>query len=248
MEKMSEISISRTAWELKVRKIAAFLREGCQKKDAVVGLSGGLDSAVVAKLATMALGPERVHALIMPDSEVTDPADFEDAKALAEKLEAMVTVQPITEIKKAFLNANAIRSDPLSIGNTCARIRMTILYAYANTCNAMVLGTSDKSELELGFFTKWGDGGADILPIADLYKTEVRALARYLELPTRIVTKPSSPNLQVGQTAEDEIGMTYEEIDLMLSGKKPMSRALLKRYYGNAHKRERIPICKLDKY
>lgn len=243
---MSEISVSRTGWELKVRKIAGFIQEGCTKKNAVVGLSGGLDSAVVAKLATLALGPERVHTIIMPDSEVTDPADFEDAKSLAEELEVMVTVQPITEIKKAFLNTNAIPSDALSMGNTCARIRMTILYAYANKNNALVLGTSDKSELALGFFTKWGDGGADILPIADLYKTEVRALARYLGLQTRIVTKPSSPNLQVGQTAEDEIGMTYEETDMMLSGKKPMSRTLLKRYHDNFHKRERIPICKLE--
>jgi len=150
----------------------------------------------------------------------------------------------------------------ISNGNLRARIRMTILYYYANLKNLLVCGTGDKSEILLGYFTKYGDGAADLLPIADLYKTQVRGLARKLDLPKSIVEKPSSPRLWPGQMAEKELGATYDEIDQILYlyvelGKKvdeiidqtgiesEKVRSIVERFRKSEHKRRLPPIAKI---
>ena len=185
---------------------------------AVVGVSGGVDSATTLTLAVRALGPENITALIMPDPMATPEEDIEDARSLAKMLGVKVEYVEIGDIFNAyaksmpFFNLNAVKAN----GNLKARIRMCLLYYYANVNNALVIGSSDKSEILIGYFTKYGDGGVDLLPIGDLYKTQVRQLAIGLGVPKKIAYKPSSPRLWPGHMAEDELGLSYEEIDIIL--------------------------------
>jgi len=204
----------------------------------VVGISGGLDSAVVATLAVRALGKDKVHCLFMPTLN-TPMEDTEDAGKMMSVLGvdfAVGIIQPI--IDSYILPKNVNRA---VLGNLVARIRATMLYLQANQNNCLVLGTSDKSELMLGYFTKFGDGAADLLPIAHLYKTEVRQLARFLEIPENIIKKPSSPALIKGQTAEDDLGFTYDEIDRMLKGELPMHSFIEMLISRNEHKKHMPP-------
>lgn len=180
----------------------------------VLGLSGGIDSSVALYLATKALGNNRVLGLILPDKKVSQQNDIDDAIELSQKVGINYHIIDITEIKQKYMDRLPI--EKISIGNLTARIRMNFIYYYANIEHKLVLGTSDKSELMIGYFTKFGDGAADILPLADIYKTEVRKLAKYLNLPKKILLKKSSPSLWKDQTAEDEIGMEYEKIDTIL--------------------------------
>jgi len=185
---------------------------------AVVGVSGGVDSATTLTLAVRALGPENITALIMPDPMATPEEDIEDARSLAKMLGVKVEYVEIGDIFNAyaksmpFFNPNAVKAN----GNLKARIRMCLLYYYANVNNALVIGSGDKSEILIGYFTKYGDGGVDLLPIGDLYKTQVRQLAIGLGVPKKIAYKPSSPRLWPGHMAEDELGLSYEEIDIIL--------------------------------
>lgn len=180
----------------------------------VLGLSGGIDSSVALYLATKALGNNRVLGLILPDKKVSQQNDIDDAIELSQKVGINYHIIDITEIKQKYIDR--LPKEKISIGNLTARIRMNFIYYYANIEHKLVLGTSDKSELMIGYFTKFGDGAADILPLADIYKTEVRKLAKYLNLPKKILLKKSSPSLWKDQTAEDEIGMNYEKIDTIL--------------------------------
>lgn len=180
----------------------------------VLGLSGGIDSSVALYLATKALGNNRVLGLILPDKKVSQQNDIDDAIELSQKVGINYHIIDITEIKQKYIDR--LPKEKISIGNLTARIRMNFIYYYANIEHKLVLGTSDKSELMIGYFTKFGDGAADILPLADIYKTEVRKLAKYLNLPKKILLKKSSPSLWKDQTAEDEIGMEYEKIDTIL--------------------------------
>ena len=182
-------------------------------KGIVVGLSGGLDSAVVTKLAVNALGPTRVIGLVMP-SDTTPEKDTEDAILLAKSLGIRYLIMDIYPLLQKY--AEVLPADNRARGNLMARIRMNILYYFANLNGYLVAGTSDKSELYLGYYTKWGDGAADIMPITGLYKTEVRALASFLEIPAAIVEKKSSPRLWNNHLAEEEIGIDYETIDQIL--------------------------------
>jgi NAD+ synthase len=200
-----------------VECIIEFIRNEVTRADSngvVLGLSGGIDSSVALFLATKSLGNNKVLGLILPDKTVSQQTDMDDAIEIAQKLGIQYYIIDITELKKKFMDVLPI--DRKSIGNLIARIRMNFIYYYANIENKLVLGTSDKSELMIGYFTKFGDGAADILPLADLYKTQVRELAKYLNLPEKILLKKSSPSLWKDQTAEDEIGMNYEKIDLIL--------------------------------
>jgi len=193
--------------------------ESTGRRGVVVGLSGGLDSSVTAKLCVEALGPEKVKALVMPDAEVTPIRDLEDALSLARGLGVEVGVVDIGEAVKAIVGRHPFKDGGVAaVGNVRARVRMTMLYYAANALGLLVAGTSDRSELLLGYFTKYGDGGVDILPIGGLYKTQVRALGRHLGLPSSIVEKPSSPQLWRGQTAEGELGLSYDVIDPILHG------------------------------
>lgn len=197
----------------------------------VIGLSGGLDSSVVAAMTVVKFGPSQLLGLIMP-TKSTPKRDIDDAVALAKQLGIEYKIIPIDDIVERFTF-----TDSKVRGNIAARVRMTMLYAFANSMNAQVLGTSDRSEWEIGFFTKWGDGAADLYPIKHMYKTEVREFAKQLDIPKSIIEKPSSPALIEGQTAEGEIGFTYEQIDAMLKGEKPMHPELAKRIRDTEHKR-----------
>ena len=197
----------------------------------VLGLSGGVDSATVCALCTMAGGPVSVLAAIMPSH--SNPTDAEHARLVARTFEVETVVVDLTPVTEAFLAAMpaaAPRTRPtavsgdwrpedrqhLAIANVRPRLRMTTLYYLANLHNGIVVGTGNKSEAASGYFTKYGDGGVDLLPIVDLYKHEVRALARQLGVPAAIIEKAPSAGLWQGQTDEGEIGLTYDQLDATL--------------------------------
>jgi NAD+ synthase len=185
-----------------------------QSHGVVLGLSGGVDSSVAVSLATKALGNKRVLGLILPDRKVSKQKDIDDAVELSKQLDIKYQIIDITEIKQKYIDLLPV--EKISLGNLTARIRMTLIYYYANLYNKLVLGTSDKSEMMIGYFTKFGDGASDLLPLADVYKTQVRELGMYLNVPKTILLKKSTPSLWLNQTAENEIGMEYEKIDTIL--------------------------------
>ncbi|MGC8982247.1 MAG: NAD+ synthase [Desulfurococcaceae archaeon] len=183
----------------------------------VIGLSGGLDSSTLLVLLLRALPRSRVVALIMPDTRATPEEDVEDAVSLAKSYGVEHYLIYIDDIVNSYAKAPFIDiKEDLATGNLRARIRMNLLYYYANKYNAIVAGSSDRSELLIGYYTKYGDGAADFYPIGCLYKTQVRELARRLGLPENIVSKPSAPRLYKDHTAFQELGLTYEEVDLAL--------------------------------
>lgn len=181
----------------------------------VFGLSGGLDSAATAYLLKEALGPEKITALVMPEKGITKKQNIADAIFVANKLGIKNYLVWINPLLKAFEKMPWKQSSSAK-ANIKARARMAILYNYANSSNFLVAGTSNKTELLLGYFTKYGDGAADFLPIASLFKGEVRELAGELGVPKKIIDKTPSAELWKGQTDEKEIGLSYEKIDLIL--------------------------------
>jgi len=176
---------------------------------------------LTAVLCVQALGNDRVLGVIMPTS-FTPKEDIEDALNLAKMLKIRTFIINIDDICRAFTESLGIDSSDqkfkIPVANIRARIRMVILYFYANLYNCLVAGTGDKSEYLIGYFTKYGDGAADFFPIRHLYKTQVRELASYLGLPERIVNKPSSPQLYPGHKLLDEIPVDYSTIDPILVG------------------------------
>jgi len=245
------------------KSIVSFIKskvKECDAEGAVIGLSGGIDSAVTAYLSVEALGSRRVMGLIMPDLRATPDEDVKDARLVASELCIECKEIDIAPIHKAF--AKSLDSNRLAEGNLRARIRMSLLYYHANTMDRLVMGTGDRSELLLGYFTKYGDGGVDLLPIADLYKTEVRRLAEVLGINRRIVAKRSSPRLWPGHIAESEIGMSYETVDRLfklrfdegmdvpaIAERMKVDRekieAILEKHRTSEHKRQMPQICKL---
>jgi NAD+ synthase len=206
-------SFDRARAARRIEKFVAGYVKAASAKVVVIGLSGGLDSAAVAALCVRALQSEKVLGLVLPSAS-TPAQDTGDAVAHAKELgieHKTIDIEPIIEKYMAALPDNKVAR-----GNLAARTRMNILYHYAYVRQGLVAGTSDRSELMIGYFTKFGDGGADLLPIAGLYKTQVRALGSYLELPEAILQKKSGPRLWVGHTAEGELGMGYETIDPLL--------------------------------
>jgi NAD+ synthase len=179
----------------------------------VFGLSGGIDSAVIAHICAKSF-KEKSLALIMPDSKISPKEETEDALYLVDKLGLDYKLIDISLIHSQF--ANIVEPEEKSLGNLRARIRATLLYYHANLKNYLVIGSSDKSEQLIGYFTKFGDGSADVLPIVSLYKTQIRGLAKSLGVKESIIEKKSSPHLWKGHIAEDEIGASYEEIDSIL--------------------------------
>lgn len=186
----------------------------------ILGISGGIDSAVCGAICAKAIGGAKVLGVNMPEAETLDEAEMQDAKLVSKMFGIDLVTVDISDMVKTFFRVVPVFDvdDRIANGNVKARIRMAVLYYYANRLRWLVAGSSDKSELMLGYFTKWGDGCADILPIADLYKTQVRQLASHLALPSRLVEKPPSPNLWPGQTAKEELGLGYDELDLALYG------------------------------
>ena len=181
----------------------------------VIGLSGGIDSTVAAFLACEAVGKENVFGVVLP-STTTPTEDKLHGTTIAQLLGINYKEMAIDSILNEFLSVAQLEEDKLAIGNLKARIRMSIIYFYANSKNYLVNGTGNKSEIVIGYFTKYGDGACDIEPIGDLYKTDVYELAKYLNVPQEIIDKPPRARLRNNQTDEDEIGMTYELLDKIL--------------------------------
>ncbi len=205
------------------REIVEFIRrevDGAGADGGVVGISGGIDSALTATLAKEALG-ERLLALIMPERGVTREEDIRDAEELASRLGIEYHVVEISRSVAEVLHSFPMDAFPeqrrkLAIANIKPRLRMLNLYLAANLSNRLVIGTGNKTELLLGYFTKYGDGGVDLLPIGGLYKTQVRALARHVGVPEKIIRKTPSAGLWRGQEDEAELGMSYPELDRIL--------------------------------
>ncbi|MGA0297195.1 MAG: NAD+ synthase [Nitrosopumilaceae archaeon] len=193
-----------------------FLKEQMEKNNAeglILGLSGGIDSAVLAYLCKRNL-KDKTLAIIMPDTEITPNYETEDALkmiSLTGLQYKLIDIKPIVKEYSMYLEPN-----DWAKGNLRARIRTNILYYYANAKNYLVLGSSDKSEHLIGYFTKFGDGAADLVPIISLYKLQVRKIAEYLGVPKNVIEKKSSAHLWKEHEAEKEIGVSYEEIDSIL--------------------------------
>lgn len=207
----------------------------------VIGLSGGIDSTVVGDLTVRAIGKDKVYGLLMPYYE---NKNTDDAIEIAETLKIDYKVINIKPIIESFKETGIFKQE-IPIGNLMARIRMCLLYGAANEKNMLVLGTSNKSELMTGYFTKYGDGGIDIEPIGGLYKTEVWELAKYLNIQKKIIDKTPSADLSIGQTDESDLGIDYFTLDKILRGEtQNIDRGKIKRVEeltkSSEHKR-RIP-------
>jgi len=213
-------------------QMAAWLRQQVSAagvRGIVVGLSGGIDSAVVARVAQLAVG-ERALGVIMP--ALSDPQDEADARFVADHFGLATATVDLAGPYGALLDeanralaavpASAVpageAANRLALANVKPRLRMTTLYFVANRLNYLVAGTGNRSEIAIGYYTKYGDGGVDVLPLASLAKSQVRALARDLGVPARVIEKAPSAGLWLGQTDEGEMGFTYAELEQYLNG------------------------------
>ena len=266
MKTSSEV-LPRLDYDRVVEYLTTSLRkyfEKARRKTGVIGLSGGLDSSVTAHLTVRALGEEGTRLYILPSS-ITPQEDVEDAVSIIKQLNIpadnwrMISIDQVVEAFERSLG----QMGRVEKGNVMARSRMVMLYHEAAVHRGVVVGTSNRSEILLGYFTKYGDGGADILPIGGLYKTMVRQLAEYLGVPEKIRSKPASPAFWPGHTAKGEIGVDYDVLDAILYlkfdkglGEKgiqktlqiPMEtvRMVLERVRLNQHKRRMPKIFPVD--
>jgi len=218
-------------------------------KGFALGLSGGIDSAVTAVLAHRA-SRGKTLALILPCESLKK--DIDDAKKFARKFKISYRVIDLTASYRQVLRACVVKSSKAVRGNLKARLRMAIIYYFANCKNYLVAGTSNKTELKFGYFTKHGDGAADVLPLGNLLKYQVRELAVKLNIPESIINKMPSAGLWPGQSDEKEIGLTYDVMDkITLTGKIPSSLKPCRKkrakelIRGSAHKLRFPDICKI---
>jgi NAD+ synthase len=188
----------------------AYWTSGCT--GIVVGLSGGVDSAVAAAFCCRAIGAEKVLGLSLP-SAISNPADTKDAAALCEQMGMMHRIISIEPMLEGFRTMPEFKESRYLIGNLMARTRMAVLYYHANRDRKIVCGTSNRSEFMLGYCTKYGDNAADLQPLLHLYKSEVFEYANELGIPKSIIKKAPSAGLWEGQRDEEEIGLSYAEID-----------------------------------
>lgn len=217
-------------------------------KGIVVGMSGGIDSAVAAAFCCRAVGPANVLGLSLP-SAVSNPVDVKDARDLSGKLGMRHEVIPIDPILTGYRTMPNFVETPYLLGNLMARTRMAVLYYHANRDGRLVCGTSNRSEYMLGYCTKYGDNAADFQPILHLYKTDVYVVAQELGIPEPIMKKPPSAGLWEGQSDEREIGLTYAEIDASLKAlearewqaRTPSEEKVLALVKKSAHKRQAAP-------
>lgn len=253
-------------------QITSWLREQLEITGAsrfVLGLSGGIDSAVVAGLCTRAVGADKVLAVMMPSA--SNPDDMKSAQMVADTFGFKTTTVDLTDIAEmvfeAMPDATTLYSEilgeneeddvdnraALARANVRPRLRMITNYYLANLSRGVVVGTGNKSELMIGYFTKYGDGGVDLFALTDLYKYEVRAVAKAIGVPEHIITRPPSAGLWEGQTDEDEIGITYEALDMTLQAIEagdteevdPETLAKVQRMIAaSGHKRVSVPAFK----
>ena len=218
--------------------------DNARTKGIVLGLSGGIDSSVLAALGREALGRDGVLGLIMPCYSIPD--DEADARLLAEALDVNFELVELSGVFDAFCAGAGGNLDSLTTSNIKARLRMVTLYAFAQSRNLLVCGTSNRSEYETGYFTKYGDSGVDLMPLAGFLKRDIRQIARLLNIPERIITKAPSAGLYEGQTDESDMGFTYEVLDEYLSSGKIDDPAAKQRIdvmrRRSEHKRKPIPI------
>jgi NAD+ synthase len=205
------------------KRIRRFIKQYVDNAGAdgiVLGMSGGIDSGTVAALSSLSIGGDKVIGLMLPEKETYNSQDIDDAKFVAEKFGLKTQVCDITPVLEGFYKTIPIfdQEDRVCKGNIKARTRIIYLYYYANKLKMIVCGSSDKSETMMGYFTKWGDIAADISPLMDLYKTQVRKLAEHIGFPEDLALKPSTPALWPNQFAETELGIQYETLDLILYG------------------------------
>ena len=225
--------------KLTIEIIDFFKRNGFTK--AVIGLSGGVDSSVTCALAVKALGKENVTGIIMPELGISSKESVNDAQQLAKQLGVIVLYQPINDILTNYQLPFSLNK--IAQMNLKARVRANILYAYANTHDALVLGTGNKTEILMGYATKYGDAACDVLPIGSLYKIQVWEIARFLKLPQQIIRKKPSAELYPGQFDEDELGYSYQELDhFLIEGPVPLEIA--NRIDRNKHKGQSVPVLK----
>lgn len=198
-------------------ELVEFLRENFKKagfSKAVLGLSGGIDSALVAYLLKDALGKENILAIMMPYKS-SNPDSLNHAELVIEDLKINSKTIEITDMIDAYFK-NEKEASSLRMGNKMARERMSILFDYSSKENALVVGTSNKTEIYLGYSTQFGDAACALNPIGDLYKTNIWDLSRYLKIPNELIEKKPSADLWEGQTDEQEMGLTYKEADQVL--------------------------------
>ena len=230
-------------YQTAISDIETQLRDYLGGRKAVIGISGGIDSAVVAALCGEAIGKERVLGVSMPYGN----QNTEDTNLVIRHLG--INSREVN-IKGIVDNFNFLNLDRLSKGNLMARARMCVLYAFANQLEGLVIGTSNKSEIEIGYFTKNGDGGVDIEPLGDLYKTEVFEVAKIIRLPKKTIDNKPSAGLWEGQTDENDFGMTYQELDAVLKGEinsGEIYEKVQKLIKATEHKRKMPPIFKVKR-
>ena len=212
-------------WNKVIDDLASQLKNFLGDRKAVVGISGGIDSSVIAYLCERSVGIKNVIGVMIPYGDQSTV----DAELIVEDLHIprqLVNIKPIVD---AFPNVDFMSK--LAKGNIMARIRMTVLYNQANSNNGMVIGTTNKTEAAIGYYTKWGDGAVDVEPIADLYKTEVWEIAKVLGVPQKIIDKTPSAELWDGQSDEDELGITYKELDEILKMMSELDVGLAKAHH-----------------
>lgn len=234
-----------------VDSICEFLRETLNNAGAsgyLMGISGGVDSALAATLCCKAVGASRVAGIFLP-SHVTPSEDTSDVAALAGFLSMKIETVPIGSVIDQYRTLPGFLENPYLLGNLMARTRMTLLYYYANRSSSLVCGTSNRTEYLLGYCTKHGDNAADVQPIIHLLKTEIWELARFLGIPSSIITRAPSAGLWSGQTDEGELGLAYADIDaairsLDLNGwipKNDIEEKVVSRNRSSRHKQGPVP-------
>ncbi|RBI61722.1 NAD(+) synthetase [halophilic archaeon] len=217
---MIDLTLSEAELERHREHVTAFVREKVEEAGvdgAVLGLSGGIDSTLTSYLTVEALGEENLHGLVMPGA-VSSEENMSDAERVAQELGITYDVFEINPIVDRFLDAYPeAESDRLAVGNARARTRGVLNYLVANHEGALVIGTGNRTEAAVGYFTKYGDGAVDCHPIGNLYKQQVRQLAKHVGVAEDLAEKEPTAGLWAGQTDEGELGMDYDTLDAVLA-------------------------------